>query len=453
MTNKIQAQSIVFGTDGIRGCADEFPFTKQALYSLGLAFASWISVKYNKQQQTVLIGADTRISSLRITTELAQGLIQGGVNVIDVGVIPTPGLYTLLAKNNNAEVGIVISASHNPYIDNGIKVFDRHTCKISLEDEKIIINFFEQYHNQALELTVVSTQGMVQQNNNAIEQYADTVLTCFKANFWKKVKVVLDCAHGATYQVAQKIFKALGANVTVLSADPDGVNINEGCGALHPEKLAQAVFAQGADCGFAFDGDGDRVIAVNKYGQIRDGDDLLALLLDLEQYKNTLEIVGTVMTNKGFENYLIYHGRSLVRTSVGDKYIANALEQKRLLLGGEASGHIILKDYLPTGDGIFVALKVLESIIHSGNWDMKTFEKYPQVLINVPIARKQDLSQGLCAAIIADSQKKIGDGRLIVRYSGTENVLRVMTEAQKSDIASSIAHDVAHRLQEVLQSI
>lgn len=447
---------LAFGTDGVRGPADGELFSKQSLFAFGRAIALWAQQKFNVTTPVILIGSDTRLSSPRIKNDLCRGLVYGGAHIIDACVIPTPAICKLILSLSNTHVGIVVSASHNPYTDNGIKIFDSQQCKLTANDENLIKQLTEEFFNAVNDKADVPFSTHNDDNHIAIwdqaaEVYQKKILSYFTPQMLNNVHVVLDCAHGATYELAPAIFRTLGAQVTVIAGSPNGKNINEQCGALHPEILAEQVCALRADCGFAFDGDGDRVIAVSKQGMVKNGDDILAILLQFPEYYHVLQIIGTIMTNQGFEQFLTNRNKQLIRTKVGDKYITAMLEQMQLPLGGEASGHIIMRDYMPTGDGIFVALKILESIMVNNNWDMKTFDKYPQVLLNVPIDQKKDLTQGPVAQIIADYQQQLKGGRLVVRYSGTEALLRIMTEAASIDIASSVAHDVASKLQEVLK--
>jgi len=347
-------------------------------------------------------------------------------------------------------MGIVISASHNPFFDNGIKLFQAKSGKLSEEDETAISDFFMQSFNETIDQNLGDREIAVW--DDAKKSYLKNVTSHFPSDFLSGFTVVLDCAHGSTYHIAPLIFEHLGATVITLSSQPNGKNINDGCGALHPESLQKHVIAHKADIGFAFDGDGDRVIAVNKHGEIKDGDDLLDLLLALPRFQTLDRVVGTVMTNKGFEYALLQKNKTLMRTSVGDKYIALCLDAEQLPLGGENSGHIIIKDYLSTGDGIFVALKVLESMIINKNWLLTTFEKHAQILINLPVKSKKDLAQRPCAEIIAAHEIDLGDGRVLVRYSGTENVLRIMTEALHHERAYACALSLAQQLQDVLNA-
>ncbi len=436
--------SISFGTDGIRGNSEKYPFTRDGLRALGASISRWASEKYGKYSPKVLIGYDTRLSGIRIKNELIEGLNYFHADIIDGGILPTPAVYRLISIDDSFDFGIAISASHNPFHDNGIKLFDAKKCKLSRQDEEEIEQFFALYFNK-LELLQEGSDNRTEWID-AGYAYVDFISSKFSQNYLSGMTIILDCANGATFEVAPRIFKKFGASVITIGSAPSGVNINEKCGSTNPERLQRFVVANNAIIGFAFDGDGDRVIAVNKLGQIKDGDDILAILAQHSDYKNVNEIVGTITTNQGFESELHKSNKSLVRTQVGDKYVAAALEEKKLSLGGETCGHIIIKDYMPTGDGIFVALKTLESIIANQNLDMRTFDKYPQVMMNIPVKEKRDLSKQPYSDIIKKAQESIKDGRIIVRYSGTENLLRIMTEAQTDEIAKSVAQDLANNL-------
>lgn len=442
-------QTITFGTDGIRGHADSYPFTSSALFTIGCALAQWAQGKYHIATPKILICGDTRVSLERIKHHLIQGLIKFPVTIIDAGILPTPALCQLMKQDQSFDFGIVISASHNPYHDNGIKIFGKKGLKISAPDETIVTNFFEQYALHP-RYTHSKDYGQVFVWQTAASAYHDSITNYFATDFLKGLTVVLDCAHGATTQSAPAIFKSLGAKVIELAAQPNGFNINDQSGALHPSLLAQEVIRWNADLGFAFDGDGDRVIAVNRAGHIKDGDDILYQLLGLPEYSSENSVVGTVMTNQGFEYALHKLGKQLVRVPVGDKHITACMEQENLVLGGESSGHIILKNYLPTCDAIFTALMVIKSFAYTGNWHFETFEKFPQILINVPVSRKKNLDEYPYQTIIQEHELLLNQGRVLVRYSGTENLLRVMTEADTFDRAQSVAEMLAFRLQQAL---
>lgn len=440
---------ISFGTDGIRGTFGHPPFTDDGIKALSAAIARWAEQKYTDKQPKVLIGCDTRISGPEIKKILINVLINSGIYVVDGGVLPTPAIYRLISKNASFDFGISISASHNPYQDNGIKIFDAKKCKLDRADEaKIEAEFALSMQRQVSATKKIGAIAM--QETQSSQEYQEHVYPHFTPNFLAGTQIVLDCAHGATFQLAPKIFEHLGAKIIKIGANPNGTNINEKCGSMHPELLKDTVLKHNADLGFAFDGDGDRLLIVTKDGVIKDGDDILMLLLQHPTYQNTLGIVSTIISNQGLEAALKSIGKLLIRTTVGDKYVTAALDEHNLLLGGETSGHIIIKDYMPTGDGIFAALKTMESIILNNNWNLETFKKYPQVMINVPVKFKHDLSQSPYDDIIKKCSDSIKDGRIVVRYSGTENLLRIMAEASTSLAASSTAETLAKSLQEAL---
>ncbi len=450
MMNARQQPSIAFGTDGIRGNAQQFPFTDQALYVLGRALALWARHTYQVAKPTILIGMDTRVSGPRIKKALVSGLTSQQAIVFDADVLSTPAVCNLVNSTDRFTAGIVISASHNLYQDNGVKVFGAGRCKMSASDEQLIKQYFDEQVLQGDDYNQSDFLIYEDFHQEARDLYQAQLLARFQPNFLSGTTVVLDCAHGATYRIAPAIFRALGATVYTVGTEPMGTNINDYCGSTHPELLVEAVLKHRADIGFAFDGDGDRIVAVNRHGAIKDGDDMVALLSTQPPYNEAQKVVGTVMSNQGLEAYLTSCGKQLVRTSVGDKYVAQSLEQEGLLLGGEPSGHIIMRDYLATGDGVFVALRILETIIATNNWDLESFNKFPQVLVNVPVAYKTSLDQQPFTNIIQHHAAQLGSGRLLVRYSGTEPVLRVMTEASQYDIAHEVAHELAVQLQQAL---
>lgn len=434
-------KQIIFGTDGIRGNADKFPFCSEGLKRIGRAIGLWALEKYNVARPKIMIGMDTRESGDRIKKSLITALMNFPIDIVDVGVLPTPAISQLVCKRSDFNCGVVISASHNPYVDNGIKLFDGVACKLSLQDEQRLLDFANnEFYIEQKEL------GSVSSWSEAASFYQEYVRPFFKAEFLQGVTVVLDCAHGATSFLAPQLFEHFGAKVVSITAQPNGKNINDGCGALHPEVAQSEVLLQGADIGFAFDGDGDRVIGISRDGKIKDGDDILMLLAQHKNYRDSVEIVGTVMSNSGFEDVLNAQGKRLSRTSVGDKYVAAMLEEKGLLLGGEASGHVVARDYLATGDGIFVALRLLEVVIETNNWHLTTFEKRPQVLLNVKTKSRDDLSKEHYKKIIDEHRLQLQRGRILVRFSGTEDVLRVMVE----DVALLNTQKVARNLADAL---
>ncbi|MFH1643645.1 MAG: phosphoglucosamine mutase [bacterium] len=447
--SRTKNKKISFGTDGIRGKADQFPFDQITLFHLGKAIAKWCIDKFKKESHQILIGHDTRESCSQIKQNLENGLLMFPIKILDAKVLPTPAIYQLIKQNKNLDCGIMISASHNPYFDNGIKIFNSKTGKLNKIDEEIILKNYNDFLNDEL-ITKNQINSNVLSNRQSYEKYKKNIISLFPPRLLSGLTVILDCANGATYKIAPDIFKTLGANVIKIATNPNGKNINEKCGALHPQILQNTVIQNKADIGFAFDGDGDRVIAVNKKGQIKDGDDLLAILSQNPSYKKLNKIIGTVMTNKGFEEFLKKQNKTLIRTKVGDKYIASKLAEEKMKIGGETSGHIILKDYLNTGDGIFVALKTIQTIIDCKNWELKSFKKFPQVLINIPIKEKKDLNQSPISDIIENEKNKLINGRAIIRYSGTENLLRIMIEDTNKKSAKNIALKLSVKLKNVL---
>lgn len=436
----------MFGTDGIRATVGNSPFTAPDLHNIGLAVGTWIVNTYG-ENATVLIGHDTRLSCSFVKSSLKSGLLMHPICLIDAGVLPTPAVVQLALTHTAVDCGIIISASHNPFQDNGIKIIDGTKGKISAQDEQTITDLFF----NAQPSTNYAQLGEEHFWNNAQKAYVDHINKFFAPDFLKGKKIVLDCANGAAYTLAPLIFKQFGAEVITVANEPNGKNINVESGAVHPEMLQKAVITHHADAGFAFDGDADRVIAVNASGDVRDGDDILAMLLDHPLYRNSTVLVGTIMTNKGLESWLAAKNCMLFRTPVGDKYISRKLCKDNLLIGGEQSGHIILNDYLPTGDGIFTALRVMEVIMHTGNAGMQTFTRFPQILINVPIHNKKDLTQEPFASMLKLREEELSNGRLVVRYSGTESILRIMIENEDKAQAEMIGRALATELQLALQ--
>jgi phosphoglucosamine mutase len=442
-------QLISFGTDGIRGHADNFPFTQEALKAIGTSIALWSIEKYSNP--VILIGKDTRYSGPRVTQNLIEGLKKYNIKIVDGGILPTPAICQLIKNNKKFHCGIVISASHNPANDNGIKIFDAKTSKLQEQDENVIIKNFEKiFQKESYVFTQDNSDNKVERWDNAADEYSSFILQKFNSNFLSGIKIALDCANGATYSIAPEIFSTLGAKIITTGTIPDGENINKLCGSLYPQNLIKLVLENNADIGFAFDGDGDRLIVVNKNGEIKDGDDMLALLINLPEFCKTNTIVSTIMSNTGFEKHINSNQKKLIRTNVGDKYVSFVLEKEKLPLGGEPSGHIIIRDYLPTSDGIFVALKILESVIINNNKELITFKKYPQVSINLPVKHKRDLNLKPYSEIISSYEKILKNGRLIIRYSGTENILRIMAEAPIIKEAQDIADNLAKELQKEL---
>lgn len=434
-------RSTFFGTDGIRTSVGTDPLTVTSLPLLGHAIGQWIEQTYGPCD--VLIGYDTRESYHLIKSGLSTGLLMQRLTLFDGNIISTPALSYLVQKTQLFTCGIMISASHNPYHDNGIKLITKQG-KVCPTTEKQITDLFYQVHHYSY-----NNLGTFMQWLLAGQLYKNYISSFFPADFLHGVTVVLDCAHGATYELAPQLFNQFGARTIVINDKPDGKNINYECGSVHPEQLQQAVTKHNADIGFAFDGDGDRVIAVNRYGMIKNGDDILALLHTHSIYHHQSALVGTILTNYGLQQLLEKNNKQLIRAAVGDKHVAQQLQLNHLSLGGEQSGHIIMRDYLDSGDGIFAALRTLEVLVNTNNWEMESFTRFPQIQLNIAIKEKKDLSQPPLANIIASYQQQI-EGRLIVRYSGTENVVRIMVEDADYDRAIMVAQGLSQELQKQL---
>jgi phosphoglucosamine mutase len=437
----------LFGTDGIRTKVGSSPFTRSELIQLGHAIGQWAREHYKKKTIRIILAQDTRESGSFITTALATGLLPHSIDLINVGILPTPALF-YVQQYYNADCGIMISASHNPYYDNGIKILDTSSSKLSTHAEEHITRLF---FNSRPPDTYMQF-GTLYHTTDAIDYYVHGIQKLFSKHFLQGKKIILDCAHGATTHTAPALFKALGAQVITLHNTPDGRNINNDCGSLHPQKLQQKVIEEQADAGFAFDGDGDRVTAISKNGEIKNGDDILALLSTHPRYKDELTIVGTIMSNQGLAKFLEQHNKKLVRTHVGDKHVAAHLHAENLLLGGEQSGHIILYNYLPIGDGVVTALHILQAIIATDNWHMNTFESFGQIIINIPIKQKKSLDDPLFKKIIAHHESLLDNGRILVRYSGTEPLLRVMVEEENKNNAHEVGTHLAHILEKQLRA-
>ncbi len=435
----------LFGTDGIRNKVGIAPLTVVDIPLLGHAIAQWSLATHNTPSH-ILLAHDGRASGEWMCSAITAGLLLEPTHVQFAGVLPTPAICNILQQQDDLHIGIMISASHNPYCDNGIKIIDRTTGKISTRDEEIISSLYLKQEKPSY--TSFGKQRFYQ---HAAQDYIENITNMFLRNFLSGKKIILDCAHGATHSVAPDIFSRLGADVITIHNKPNGTNINDRCGALHTEQLRKIVLKEQADIGFAFDGDGDRVIAITKNGTIKNGDDMLALLTDHPTHCKETTVVGTVMSNHGLDLFLQSKTKQLVRTQVGDKYIADYLQQHRISLGGEQSGHIILNDYLPTADSIVTALRIVEIIMQTDNWDVDTFTQYPQILVNVPVGCKKSLQDPNIASIIAEYETQLHAGRVLVRYSGTENLLRVMVEDYEQKTAQRIGTSLASTLQKELQ--
>ena len=420
-----------FGTDGIRGKVGSLPITPEFFVKLGYA-AGIVLSRRNKRGQnpSVVIGKDTRISGYMLESALEAGFSSAGVNVFLTGPIPTPAI-AYLTRSRKADFGVIISASHNPYDDNGVKFFSSKGLKLSDEIECEI----ESLIDQKMEIVLSNKLGKAQRAENYVKQYIEFCENTFSRGLTLKgLTIVLDCANGATYHIAPTIFSALGANIIVVNDKPNGLNINKKAGSIHPKNLQSAVVSHNADMGIAFDGDGDRVIMVDQNGTLVDGDQLLYLIAQFyikEGYKFG-GVVGTHMTNLAFEERCKMQSIPFVRANVGDRYVSAELDRRNWLLGGEGSGHIIVKNLHTTGDGIISALQVLSFLVKNKRSLKDALEEiklYPQILINIPTENKVNLKSRVVKDAIKESESIMkGMGRVLIRASGTQPLVRVMTE-------------------------
>jgi len=432
-----------FGTDGIRGRVGTPPITPDFVLKLGWAVGRVLAASDHSK---VLIGKDTRISGYMFESALQAGLSAAGVNILLLGPMPTPAI-AYLTRTLRAQAGIVISASHNPYYDNGIKFFSSRGAKLPDETERAIEDMLDQPMVTCESADLGRAERVVDAAGRYIEFCKSTVSSGME---FKDLRIVVDCANGATYHVAPNVFSELGAEVIRIGSAPDGLNINAGCGALHPQAIQTAVLEHEADLGIALDGDGDRLIMVDHKGEVIDGDEILYIIACGRQQAGVAQdtIVGTVMSNLGLEHALAAAGMRFRRAQVGDRYVMEMLEQGGWTLGGESSGHIICLDRTSTGDGIVSALQVLESMVRSGCTlhELKSgITKYPQHMVNVPLAEGYDhrASTGFMDALHA-AECELGDGgRILVRPSGTEPLLRIMVEGVDAKLVKSLAHRLA----------
>lgn len=441
-----------FGTDGIRGRVGEGHMKPDAVLKLGWAVGRVLGSKSNRP---VVVGKDTRISGYMFEAALEAGLAAAGVDIRILGPMPTPGI-AYLTRTLRASAGIVISASHNPYYDNGLKFFSAEGTKLPDDIEEEIEAMYESPMVTADSAKLGKAERVTDAQGRYIEACKATIPMGSKFN---GLRVVLDCAHGATYHIAPNVFAELGAEVITIGNKPNGLNINEDCGSTHPGTLAAAVMQNRADIGIAFDGDGDRVAMVDHRGQIIDGDEILYLITRSRLHAGiTVQgVVGTLMSNMGLELAIRKAGLQFERTAVGDRYVLECLREKGWTLGGESSGHIICLDRTTTGDGIVSALQVMTYLAETGlslNQALEGMVKMPQRLVNVPLPVKTNpINEPKVKAAVADVESKLnGRGRVLLRASGTEPLIRVMVEGedekQVSDyaqqIADAVSQSVAH---------
>ncbi len=433
-----------FGTDGVRGVANE-ELTPELAYQLGRIGAYVLTKKAKKP--TIVIGRDTRISGEMLENALTAGMLSIGANVIKLGIITTPGV-AYLTSTLKADAGVMISASHNPVEDNGIKFFGADGFKLSDETELEIEAILEE-ENDHLPRPVGAEVGRVFERLDAKEQYAAFLKTTINNRF-DGLKIVLDTANGAAYEIAPLLFEALGAEVISMYNQPDGININKSCGSTHPEDLVAAVQSRQADIGLAFDGDADRLIAVDEKGQLIDGDYIMMIcglsLAEKGQLKGNT-IVSTVMSNIGFYKAIEQLGLTSIQTKVGDRYVMEKMVNKGLNFGGEQSGHIIFLDYNTTGDGILTAVQLVNVMMETSSPLSKLAEKmtkYPQILENIRVTNKQNFPNVKIDTSIQRVEEKLGNsGRVLVRPSGTEPLIRVMVEGPNKEELKGYVEEIA----------
>ncbi|MBQ0714540.1 MAG: phosphoglucosamine mutase [Paraperlucidibaca sp.] len=440
-----------FGTDGVRGLVGQYPITPE--FALKLGWAAGRAMTANAAGASVVVGKDTRLSGYLFEAALEAGLSAAGVSVRLLGPIPTPAVAHL-TRAFHASAGIVISASHNPYHDNGIKFFGPDGRKL---DDAVELSI-ESWLDKEMTIDNPDLLGKVTRQEDARGRYIEFCKSTFPYHLTLRgLKIVIDGAHGATYHVGPAVFDELGATVIRHACEPNGQNINDGVGSTHPESLQQRVLAEKADLGIAFDGDGDRIVMVDHRGEVIDGDELLYVMA-CERQRSGQDlggVVGTLMSNFGLEKAITALGVEFVRANVGDRYVMAALNERGWSLGGEASGHIVCLDKSSTGDAIVAALQVLKAIVESGKSlaDLKSgMSKFPHQLINVRLAERVDvMSKESVQKAIADAEQQLaGQGRVLLRASGTEPVIRVMVEGQNAPLVQALAESLAETVRNCL---
>jgi len=436
-----------FGTDGIRGLTNSEPMTAQTALCVGQAAGThFLRGDYRHR---VVIGKDTRLSGYMMESALVAGFTSVGMDVVLVGPMPTPAV-ALLTTSMRADLGVMISASHNPFHDNGIKLFGPDGYKLSDEDERAI----EKRLEKPVKLAAPEMIGRAKRIDDARGRYVHHAKSTFPERLrLDGLKVVLDCANGAAYHVAPEALWELGAEVIPLAVTPDGLNINHHCGSTHPQLLQETVVASGADVGLALDGDADRLVVVDEEGNLVDGDQMMALIAVDRQRHEQLKgaVVATVMSNLGLERRLAEIGIGMVRTQVGDRYVLEEMRRSGCNVGGEQSGHIILTDYSTTGDGLVAALQVLAALVDSGkpaSQVLRQFEPLPQLLKNVRFNGGAPLDNEAVKKRIADAERELeGHGRLLIRKSGTEPLIRVMAEGDDPALVERVVDDICEAVQ------
>ena len=434
-----------FGTDGIRGRTNEWAMNADLAMRVGMAAGKHF--QRGSHRHRVVIGKDTRRSGYMVENALVAGFTAVGMDVVQFGPIPTPAV-ALLAHSMRADLGVMISASHNPYCDNGIKLFGPDGYKLSDEDELRI----EAMLDQDIPLAASQDIGRARRVEDARGRYIHAVKSSFPADLrLDGLRIVIDCAHGAAYQVAPSALWELGAEVVAIGVTPNGTNINDQCGSTAPRLLQETVISSGADIGIALDGDADRLIVVDEHGAIVDGDQIMALIAGDFARAGTLRgggLVATVMSNLGLERHLAAHGIRLERTRVGDRYVLEKMREGGYNVGGEQSGHMILSDYATTGDGTVAALQVLAALVRAGKPAselLHQFDPVPQLLRNVRFKGGKPLEHDAVKRVIAQAEQELhGGGRLVIRPSGTEPVIRVMAEGDREDQVKDVVERICN---------
>lgn len=435
----------LFGTDGIRGVAGQYPLDAPTAHALGVALGRWSKMMQPEKAPEVVIGMDTRESGPWLAAQVAGGLLEAGVHPRFAGLITTPGV-AYLTRTRDFVAGVMISASHNPYQDNGIKVFDHSGFKLPDQQELVL----EQTIFEVIREGGNPVPGPLAVDPGLDAAYADFLASTMEGRL-DGLNIVIDCANGAACEIAAPLFERLGAKVSAIGCAPNGQNINLDCGALHLDQLRKEVAQRGADLGVAFDGDADRCMMISGSGKLIDGDAVLLIIGSALHERGELPeatVVSTVMSNLGLERALNGRGIQMIRTQVGDKYVLQEMVRRGAALGGEQSGHIILTEHATTGDGMLTALRVLEIVGKSGKTldDLTSdLETYPQTLVNIRVAHKRPLAEmaAVQQAIQEAEAEFAGKGRILVRFSGTEPLARVMVEGENLDKVHQVAERIA----------
>jgi phosphoglucosamine mutase len=447
----------LFGTDGIRGRANIYPMTGEVAFNLGRAVTAYFQKLSKNRKPLIIIGKDTRLSCYMLEQAFSAGVCSQGGRAILTGPLPTPGI-AFVTQSMRADAGVMISASHNAYHDNGIKIFDHSGHKlpdqVELQLEEMILN------PELIPVKVDAELGNAKRLDEVVGRYIVKVKSAFSEDYdLEGMRLIVDGANGAAYKVAPMVFRELGAEVIALGDSPNGTNINQEVGALHPHKCAENVLKYRADMGICLDGDADRLVVIDNKGKIVDGDQLIGVLAkflkDSGKLSDTDEVVGTVMSNFGLEKFCMKNGINFHRTKVGDRYIVQRMKKSGAIFGGEPSGHIIFKDCATTGDGILAALKVVECLrFYKKSLDelIEDVALVPQKLINVGVAKKVPFSkEATIQEKLKSIEKKLADkGRVLLRYSGTENLARIMVEGEDEKLVNNCCQELANTVEKTL---